>query len=108
VFGVVSVMVATKTRDSGIRLAIGSTPGEIVWHAVTRCLAPVAVGVATGLVATRWLSDLAESQLYQVQSGDPAVLALTSMLVLLAGIVAAWIPARRAGRVAPVMVLRSE
>lgn len=108
VFGVVSVMVAAKTRDIGIRLAIGSTPGEVVRHAVARCLAPVAIGVATGLVATRWLSQLAESQLYQVQSRDPAILALTCTLVLLAGIAAAWIPARRAGRVDPVTVLRSE
>jgi hypothetical protein len=108
VFGVVSVMVATRTRDIGIRLAVGSTPADVVRHAVGRCLAPVAVGVAAGLVATRWLSSLAESQLYQVQSRDPAVLALTSTLVLVAGVAAAWIPARRAGRVDPVMVLRSE
>jgi predicted permease len=108
VFGVVSVMVTTRTRDIGIRLAIGSTPGEVVRHSVARCLTPVVIGGAAGLMATRWLTHFAESQLYEVQARDPAVLALTSTVVLLAGITAAWIPARRAGRVNPVTVLRSE
>jgi putative ABC transport system permease protein len=108
VFGVVSVMVAMRTREIGIRMALGSTPRTVVSHSVRRSLAPVIAGIVVGLLATRWLAQLAESQLYQVDTGDPMVLAMTCSIVLLAGIVAAWVPSRRAGRVDPVVALRSE
>ncbi len=108
VFGVVSVMVASRARDLGIRLAIGGTPGHVVRHTVWRNLMPIGIGVAAGLLATRWLAQLAESQLYEGETRDPAVLVLTSALVLLTGVAAAWIPARRAGRIDPVTVMRAE
>jgi ABC-type antimicrobial peptide transport system permease subunit len=66
------------------------------------------IGIGAGLVATRWLAQLAEAQLYQVEAGDPLVLGLTSVVVLLAGMAAAWIPSCRAGRIDPVVALRSE
>jgi ABC-type antimicrobial peptide transport system permease subunit len=108
VFGVVSVMVSMRTKEIGIRMAVGSTPQRVVAEAIRRSLVPIVIGIGAGLVATRWLAQLAEAQLYQVEAGDPLVLGLTSVVVLLAGMAAAWIPSGRAGRIDPVVALRSE
>jgi hypothetical protein len=108
VFGVVSVMVAARTKEIGIRLALGSTPRHVVRHSMLRSLTPVAIGIAAGLLATRWLARLAEAQLYQIDTRDPMMLALTGVVVLGAGLTAAWLPSRRAGRVDPVIALRSD
>jgi ABC-type lipoprotein release transport system permease subunit len=75
---------------------------------VRQALAPVAVGVGIGLLATRWAGRLAEAQLFQVKAGDPDTLAAAAVTVGLAALLAAYIPARRASRVDPMVVLRGE
>ncbi|HSA57057.1 MAG TPA: ABC transporter permease, partial [Gemmatimonadaceae bacterium] len=108
VFGVVAFLVASRRRDMGIRLALGSAPGALVAFTMRRSLAPVVIGAAAGLASTRLLARLAETQLYEVDSTDPMVLAATTGVVLLAAAVAAWLPARRAARIDPLAVLRQE
>ncbi|HSC27250.1 MAG TPA: FtsX-like permease family protein, partial [Vicinamibacterales bacterium] len=108
VFGVVSVMVASRTKEIGVRLALGCLPRAVVSHAVRRSLIPILAGIAGGLLGTRPLARLAESQLYEVDTSDPFVLVLTGVIVLTAGAAAAWVPARRAGRVDPVIALRTD
>jgi len=106
VFAVIAFLVATRTKEMGIRIAIGADPGSLVRLVVRQALLPVAVGLVGGLIVTRWVATFAEAQLFKVQTDDPITLALAGVAVVLAALVAAWLPARRAARVNPIAVLR--
>jgi putative ABC transport system permease protein len=108
IFGVVAFSVAARTHEMGVRLALGASPRSLVELMVKQTLAPVAGGVLIGLVATRWASRLAEAQLFQVETRDPATLGLTVLTVVAVALLAAYVPARRASRVDPMVVLRAE
>jgi putative ABC transport system permease protein len=75
---------------------------------VGQTLAPIAAGLFMGLVLTRWLSRLAEAQLYQVKTNDPVMTVIATLVVTVVAVLAAYAPARRAGRVDPLVVLRAE
>jgi predicted permease len=106
ILGVVSFLVATRTREMGIRIAVGATPASLVALMLRQTLVPIAIGIAIGLVATRWAGRLAEAQLFQVDAHDPATLCAAALTVLATAARAAYMPARRAGRVNPITVLR--
>jgi len=108
VFGVVSFLVATRTREMGIRLAVGADPGALVRLMIRQALTPIVIGLIIGLAATRGLARLAEQQLFRVQTEDPATLAAAALVVIAAASVAAYLPARHASRVDPTIVLRAE
>jgi ABC-type lipoprotein release transport system permease subunit len=75
---------------------------------VRQAIAPVVVGLGFGLLLIRWARGLAEAQLYEVNTRDPWTLATAAAAVLVAALVAAYLPARRATRINPVAVLRAE
>jgi predicted permease len=108
VFGVVAFLVAARSREMGIRIAIGASPASLVGLMARQTLIPVGLGLGLGLAATRWAARLAETQLFAVETRDPWLLALTSAIVLAAALLAAYLPARRAARVDPLVVLRAE
>ncbi len=108
VFGVVATLVSARTREMGIRVAIGATPQSLVHLFLRQTLVPVAAGLALGLLAARWLARLAEAQLFKVDAHDPATLAMAAAAVVGSAFIAAYLPARRAARVDPVVVLRAE
>ena len=108
IFGVVSFLVATRTREMGIRLAVGADPRALVRLMLRQTLMPVTVGLIMGLVATRGLARLAEQQLFRVQTEDPVTLAAAMFVVIVAASAAAYLPARHASRVDPTVVLRAE
>jgi predicted permease len=107
-YGIVSYAVAQRTRELGIRLALGATGQGVVRLVLLEGLKLAGVGVALGLAAALVLTRVARSLLFGVSPNDPLVLGL--VLVSLAGVtlLASWIPARRAARVAPMLALRSE
>jgi predicted permease len=107
-FGVVSFSVAARNHELGVRLALGATPRSLVGMIVGQTLAPIAAGLILGLILTRWLSHLAEAQLYQVKTNDPAMTVIAALVVTVVAVLAAYAPARRAGRVDPLVVLRTE
>jgi putative ABC transport system permease protein len=107
-FGVVSFSVAARTHEIGVRLALGATPRSLVGMIVGQTLAPIAAGLFMGLVLTRWLSRLAEAQLYQVKTNDPVMTVIAALVVAVVAVLAAYAPARRAGRVDPLVVLMAE
>jgi putative ABC transport system permease protein len=108
IFAVVAYAVAGRMREMGVRLAIGAPPRSLV-HLMIRHIVPaLLVGVAIGLVATQWLRQIAEAQLYELNARDPVTLVGSSLTVAIAALVAAYLPARRASRVDPVVVLRTE
>jgi putative ABC transport system permease protein len=108
VFGVTSYAVSQRLRESGIRLALGATSGDVVRSVLARTLLPVGGGLAFGCLAFWWVGRLLAGHLYQVQPGDPAVLAAVTGLLAFGALTAAWLPARRATRVDPVTVLKAE
>lgn len=108
IFGVVAFLVATRTREMGVRLAIGATPQSLVAMMVRQSLGPVVVGAILGVFATRALSQFAESQLFEVKAHDPITLAAAVVTVAIAALLAAYLPARQASRVDPIVVLRAE
>jgi predicted permease len=106
VYGVISHFVARRSRDFGIRLALGQQPLLVIRQVVGRGLMLVALGAAVGLAAavgvSRWLASL----LYEVRPTDPLALAGAVAALLAVGMVAAFVPARRASRMDPAVVLR--
>jgi predicted permease len=108
VYGTVSYAVARRTREVGIRLAVGATPSGVVTLLMREGMALVvigaAIGVALGLVATRLLAAL----LFGVRAGDPLTFIGAPLLLLAVGALASLLPARRASRIDPARVLKTE
>ena len=108
VYGVTSTLIALRTREIGVRLALGALPARVAGMMVKQggsvALAGVVAGLAGALAAGRWL----ESLLYGVQPNDPGILAATTGVVLVIAWCACWLPARRASKLNPVEALRSE
>lgn len=107
-YGVLSSVVAGRTREIGVRMALGATPRAVRRQVVGQGTRVVLVGVAIGLVAalasTRFLTAL----LYEVEAVEPGLFALTSGLMVVIGLAASYLPARRASSVDPVVSLRSD
>ena len=108
VYGVIAVATAGRTREFGLRLALGARPGAVVGMVVRDALGLAAAGVALGALAALWTSRFLASLLFEVAPADPLTLAAVSLLLLAAAGSAAWLPARRAARVNPLAALRTE
>jgi len=108
VYGLVSETVAARTREIGVRMALGASPSHIVRDVVRRGLALAALGLAAGVAAALALSRLLSSLLFQVRPHDAATYAAVSALLLVLTAGASWVPARRATRIDPTRALRTE
>ena len=108
VFGVVSYGVTRRTRELGVRVALGATTGDVVRLVVGRGGRLAATGIALGALAAVWATRALRGMLYEVAPSDPRVLAGVAALLALVALAAAWIPGRRAGRVDPARVLRAD
>jgi predicted permease len=108
VYGLVSETVASRTREIGVRMALGARPADIVRDVVRRGVALAGLGLAAGLAAALALSRLLSSLLFQVRPHDVGTYAAVSGLLLLLTAAASWLPARRATRIDPTRALRTE
>jgi putative ABC transport system permease protein len=108
VFGVISYSVSQRTREFGIRLALGEDPRQtrlsVVLGGMRLVLISVAIGLASSLVVTRLIAGL----LYEVRPADPVTFAAIGLLLSAVALLACYLPARRATRVDPALTLRSE
>jgi ABC-type antimicrobial peptide transport system permease subunit len=108
VFGMASYVVSKRLRELGIRVALGAGRGQVLRASLGRAFRLLAIGSVAGLLlgvlATRVLSYI----VYQATPKDPLVLGGVSVTMLLLGLLAAWIPARRALAVDPLVLLREE
>jgi putative ABC transport system permease protein len=104
--GVVAFSVARRTREIGIRMALGAQPGDILRDVVSHMALLVTLGMAVGLAAAYGLSRLLGSLLYEVGSADPLAFAGACFLLAVVAALAAYLPAQRATRVDPVVALR--
>jgi putative ABC transport system permease protein len=106
IYGVVSYSVTQRTRELGVRMALGAATADTLRLVLGRSLRLVAVGTACGLVASVAVTRVMSGLLYDVSPLDPVVFAGVSVLLAAAGLVASLIPARRATRVDPIVALR--
>ena len=106
VYGVISHYVTRRSRDYGICLALGERPARVVRQIVVRGATLVAAGSAIGLTAALYLTSLLATLLYRVEATDPIAMASAVAVLLLVGMLAAFVPARRASRMDPAAILR--
>ena len=106
IYGVMAYLVEQRTQEIGIRMALGAQPGQVLRMVLSRASLFMAVGIAIGLAAGWMLSRFVETFLFRVEPHNVAVYAGACGLLVLAGLLAAAVPARRASKVDPMLVLR--
>ena len=106
-YGVLSYSIAQRTREIGIRMALGAHAGNVLGMVVREAVLLVALGIVLGGAGALALSRVMETLLYEVSAKDPGTLAAVVALLGIVGAAAAWLPARRATRVDPLIALRS-
>ncbi|MBZ5606442.1 MAG: ABC transporter permease [Acidobacteriia bacterium] len=107
-YGTMSYMVARKTGEIGIRMALGARRGPVVWMVLRQVLVMAAIGLVIGFPVAYGLSRLVESLLYGIRPNDPAALAIAAATLIAAAVLAGYAPARRASRIDPIAALRHE
>ena len=107
-YGVISFAVALRTRDIGIRRALGATPRAIITIVARQAAPAIGSGVAVGLVGALALTRLMRALLFQVQPADPLTFVSVAALVAIVAVVATYVPARRAIRIDPLRAVRSD
>ena len=107
-YGVMSYTVSRRTREIGIRMALGAARGSVLWMVLREVAVMLAAGIVIGLPVAVGLSRFVQSQLYGLLPTDPATLVLAATLLSGVAMLAGYVPARRATRVDPMLALRYE
>jgi len=108
VYGVKAFVVARRTREIGIRLALGATERQVLWMILRDSLQLTAVGLGLGLLLALGVGKLLSSRLYEVSGADPLSFCGTLAVLTGAALLASYLPARRATKIQPVLALRYE
>ena len=110
ILAVVMYTVARRTREIGMRIAIGASPQQVVRLFVRETTVPLVCGLAAGLFAVYSMTTLLQQQgvLFEVRRFEPGLYAGVTLALFLLALVAAWIPARRAALIEPMVALRTE
>ncbi len=108
IYGVISYMVSLRTREIGVRMALGARSDQVRRMVVRQGLVLAAIGAAIGLAGALAMSRLISSLLYGIAPYDPLTLGSVTLGLLLVAAVASWLPAMRAARIDPIEALRSE
>jgi putative ABC transport system permease protein len=108
IYGVISYTVSQRTRELGIRIALGASRERVVRLVLGQGVWLTVAGVVVGLAAAFWLTRLIASLLFGVAAVDPLTFAGVAVLLLAVAVIASWLPARRAARVDPVIAMRIE
>jgi ABC-type antimicrobial peptide transport system permease subunit len=108
IYGVIAYLVAQRTQEIGIRLALGAPRSSVVWLVSSQVLRMALAGVAVGLLGTTLAARSLTSQLYGISALDPLTLGSASMVLVWVALAACALPARRAARIDPMQALRTE
>jgi putative ABC transport system permease protein len=108
VFGVMAYSVSRRTREFGVRVALGATSGNVLRMVLGQGMRTILIGVAIGIVGSFALTQAVSSLLFGVTATDPITFAAVTLLLIAAAMLACYIPARRATKVDPVVALRYE
>jgi putative ABC transport system permease protein len=108
IYGVMAYLVNQGTRELGIRIALGASPGNILSLVVRQGMALALTGVTIGLAAAFLLARLIRSLLFGVEATDPITFAGISLLLAIVTLLACYVPARRAARIDPLISLRCD
>ena len=108
IYGVISYAVSQRTREIGIRLALGAQKNELKWMFVRSALTLTAVGVAIGIAAAAGLTQSMKSLLFGISPLDPLTYVIVPLVLAAAAVLASYLPARRAAAINPVEALRVE
>ena len=108
VAGVMAYAVSQRTREIGIRMALGAQPGDVQWMVLAQGLRITGIGIVAGLLVSAASVRLLRNYLYGLSPFDPTAFAAASLLWLAIAILASWYPARRASRVDPMTALKYE
>ena len=108
IYGVISYSVAQRTREIGVRMALGATTSEVLQMVLKQGALTGAIGICVGILGSLALTRGLQSQLFEVSPTDPTTFVGIAFLLLLISLVACWIPGRRASRVDPMVALRYE
>jgi predicted permease len=107
-YGVMSYSVVRRTNEIGIRIALGAQSGKVLWMVLRESLVLLGVGLALGLPLSLGGLRLVQSQLYELSASDPITLASSVLIIAAVTVFAAWLPARRATKVDPMVALRCD
>lgn len=107
-YGVISFLVARRTREIGIRMALGARQRQVVGQVLREGWRLAVAGIGIGLAAAAAVMQLTAGAIYGVNPADPLVFLVTSVVVMAVALAASWLPARHAARVDPLAALRSE
>jgi predicted permease len=107
-YGVMAYTITRRTREMGIRMALGALRDDVIWMVMREALLLASAGVAIGMPLALALSSLVRSQLYGLQPHDPLTLIASTSILTLAACLAGFIPALRASRIDPMNALRHE
>lgn len=105
-YGVVAHAVRTRQSEIGLRMALGATASGIMRLVLRRVGVLLVAGLGVGLVGSLWASRFVETLLFQLQTRDPITFTAAAVMLVVVGVLAAWVPARRAARLDPARVLR--
>ena len=107
-YGVMAFVVARRTKELGVRIALGARRGSVVWLVMREVLVLLAVGLAIGVPAALGLGRLVSAQLYGINASDPWLAGATTIVLIAVSIGAGLLPAQRASRIDPILALRYE
>ena len=107
-YGVMAFVVARRTKELGVRMALGARPGSVIWLVMREVLILLAIGLAIGIPAAMALGRFVATQLYGIKANDPLIAGATMVTLVAVACAAGLIPALRASRIDPILALRYE
>jgi predicted permease len=108
IYGVISYSVGQRTREIGVRMALGAERRDVLKLVLKQGLKLISAGVTIGLIASLALTRLMRNLLFEVSATDPPTFVVIALILIIAAVLACWVPARRATKVDPVVALRKD